>query len=295
MNGLPDSINPICQTSLKVRLLMALSIWLIPFALVKADNKVYVDIAKTGTTTPVDTMYSGGSYEFRIWIENDTRLRSLIVSLRNWVNMIPAPDGETGRGVYFTWEDVDGYGPTGLNTGHACVTVVPGCRMDPPGTVWDYGTGFRVWEHNLNEVSPDSIGFGGNSFNNGLPAGPLQHMVSVHFKATALNLSTVYMHLDSAFISVGGGMVFFDVDGNRITPKFTTDQPWKIRAVCGDANSDSQVNVADAVYLIKYVFRGGPAPKPLIASNVNGDEEVNVADIVYLINYVFKSGPAPDC
>ena len=63
--------------------------------------------------------------------------------------------------------------------------------------------------------------------------------------------------------------------------------------VCGDANGDAGVNVGDAVFLINYVFKGGPAPDPLCAGDANGDDEVNVGDAVYLINYVFKGGPGP--
>jgi hypothetical protein len=65
--------------------------------------------------------------------------------------------------------------------------------------------------------------------------------------------------------------------------------------ICGDANSDGEVNVADAVHEINYVFKGGPAPSPLEAGDANCDGEVNVADAVYTINYVFKGGPAPCC
>lgn len=63
--------------------------------------------------------------------------------------------------------------------------------------------------------------------------------------------------------------------------------------VCGDANGDWQVNVGDAVYVISYVFKGGPAPDPVCAGDANGDSSTNVADAVYLINYVFKGGPPP--
>jgi len=62
---------------------------------------------------------------------------------------------------------------------------------------------------------------------------------------------------------------------------------------CGDANGDSAVNVGDAVFLINYVFKGGPAPDPLCSGDANGDEEVNIADAVYLINYIFSDGPSP--
>jgi hypothetical protein len=65
--------------------------------------------------------------------------------------------------------------------------------------------------------------------------------------------------------------------------------------ICGDANFDEQVNVGDAVFLINYVFKGGPAPYPLVAGDTNGEGQVNVGDAVYLINYVFKGGPEPSC
>jgi len=63
----------------------------------------------------------------------------------------------------------------------------------------------------------------------------------------------------------------------------------------GDANGDKNVNVADAVFMINYVFKGGAAPDPLEAGDANCDGFPNVADAVYLINYVFKGGPAPGC
>ena len=66
----------------------------------------------------------------------------------------------------------------------------------------------------------------------------------------------------------------------------------------GDANGDGQVNVGDAVYLISYIFKGGPAPTPYstCSGDANGDCACNVGDAVYIISYVFKGGPPPvDC
>jgi len=65
--------------------------------------------------------------------------------------------------------------------------------------------------------------------------------------------------------------------------------------VCGDASGDQTVTVADAVYIIGYVFRAGPAPAPMAAGDANGDGQVNVADAIYIINFVFRSGAAPVC
>ncbi len=61
----------------------------------------------------------------------------------------------------------------------------------------------------------------------------------------------------------------------------------------GDANGDGTANVGDAVFLINFVFKSGPAPDPLSAGDANADCQTNVGDAVYLINFVFKSGPPP--
>jgi hypothetical protein len=62
-----------------------------------------------------------------------------------------------------------------------------------------------------------------------------------------------------------------------------------------DANNDGQANVGDAVYMINFVFKGGPAPKPYpqCSGDANKDCQANVGDAVYIINYVFKGGPPP--
>jgi len=64
---------------------------------------------------------------------------------------------------------------------------------------------------------------------------------------------------------------------------------------CGDANGDLQKNIGDAVFLINYVFKSGPAPIPLFVGDTNCDSKVNVGDVVYMINFVFKGGNSPSC
>ncbi len=69
-----------------------------------------------------------------------------------------------------------------------------------------------------------------------------------------------------------------------------TDPP--LTYVCGDADASGEVNVSDAVYLISYIFSGGPAPNPL-RGDANCSSAVNISDVVYLIAYIFSGGPAP--
>jgi hypothetical protein len=63
----------------------------------------------------------------------------------------------------------------------------------------------------------------------------------------------------------------------------------------GDANGDGKVTVSDVVYLINYLFKGGPAPIGMYTGDANCDGKVTVSDVVYLINYLFKGGPPPGC
>jgi len=66
---------------------------------------------------------------------------------------------------------------------------------------------------------------------------------------------------------------------------------------CGDANNDEMINVADAVWLINYIFAGGYPPLPVLAcGDANGDGNVGIQDAVWLINYIFAGGlPPGDC
>jgi hypothetical protein len=66
---------------------------------------------------------------------------------------------------------------------------------------------------------------------------------------------------------------------------------------CGDSNPDEVIDLGDLVFLLNYLFKGGPPPDPLCKGNANCDEAVDLGDLVRLLNYLFKHGSAPcfDC
>jgi hypothetical protein len=83
---------------------------------------------------------------------------------------------------------------------------------------------------------------------------------------------------------------WYYVDGSLF---FRIDVSYPEVYLCGDANNDGAVNVSDAVWIINYVFVGGPEPDPFLSGEVNCDGAVNVSDAVWLINYVFVGGNDP--
>ncbi|MDD4052068.1 MAG: FG-GAP-like repeat-containing protein [candidate division Zixibacteria bacterium] len=80
-----------------------------------------------------------------------------------------------------------------------------------------------------------------------------------------------------------------DFPGDSIRVLFNTDREyWG-----GDANDDGAINVGDAVFIVNYIFRGGPAPQHPEAADANCDGKINVGDAVYIIMYIFRGGPPP--
>jgi hypothetical protein len=63
----------------------------------------------------------------------------------------------------------------------------------------------------------------------------------------------------------------------------------------GDSNSDRQVNLADAVFTLGALFKGGPQPHCLDAADANDDESFDITDAVFTLNFLFQGGsPLPE-
>gem|GEM_PF-850975 len=67
--------------------------------------------------------------------------------------------------------------------------------------------------------------------------------------------------------------------------------------LCGDADGSGEVDIDDAVFLINYIFAGGPAPDPVEVGDADCSGEIDIDDVTYLIAFIFSGGPEPcaDC
>lgn len=88
---------------------------------------------------------------------------------------------------------------------------------------------------------------------------------------------------DSIVVSeVGNGLVYVC----PLPPGYT---------FASDVNGDGTgPDISDLVYLVSFMFGGGPGPVPiLLSADVNCDLVVDISDLVYLVTYMFGGGPPP--
>jgi hypothetical protein len=62
-----------------------------------------------------------------------------------------------------------------------------------------------------------------------------------------------------------------------------------------DHDPTGQIDIADLVYLVDFMFTGGPAPECFDEGDVdgNGVVPIDISDLVYLVDYMFTGGPPP--
>lgn len=69
--------------------------------------------------------------------------------------------------------------------------------------------------------------------------------------------------------------------------------PPEVPFVRGDTNSDAGVDLSDALFLLSFLFLGGPRPDCEESADVSGEGAMNISDALYLLNYLFLGGPPP--
>ncbi|MEW5925425.1 MAG: dockerin type I domain-containing protein [Candidatus Zixiibacteriota bacterium] len=85
--------------------------------------------------------------------------------------------------------------------------------------------------------------------------------------------------------------ILFRISSTDQTGLFQLNQ----ESVCGDANSSETVNLLDVIYILSYLYKGGPAPADTLTADVNSSGSINIIDVTYLISYLYRGGPAPNC
>jgi len=68
----------------------------------------------------------------------------------------------------------------------------------------------------------------------------------------------------------------------------------RVLAQAGNVNGEGEIDISDLVYLVTYMFGGGPDPIPYESGDVNcSGDQIDIADLVALVDYMFGGGPDP--
>ncbi len=228
-------------------------------SLSSADNAVDVGITSYDQH---DTIWATWPSTFDIYIENDVPFAGISLGHQFW-----SPDGAVWR-----WGDSYGwiwYPHPSRWYGMSCFD------MAGPG----------VGEHDIDEVGRDTMYVWGQGMH-GCDPGPLELMYSYNFMMEEpADDAVLNMCIDSCFIPPSGAFVFLDFTYDLLVPITLWESGgacWPVKMfpyVCGDANFDRMLNVGDIVFMIAYVFAGGPAPNPYCQGDVNDNGYCTYRDL----------------
>ncbi|MGQ9590331.1 MAG: thrombospondin type 3 repeat-containing protein [Planctomycetota bacterium] len=84
-------------------------------------------------------------------------------------------------------------------------------------------------------------------------------------------------------------------DGTAFSAQILTTEAPPVRPLFrrGDADANGGLNITDGIFVLNYLFLGGPEPPCAEASDANNDAGVNITDGIYILNFLFLGGPAP--
>ncbi|MDH3890338.1 MAG: MSCRAMM family adhesin SdrC [candidate division Zixibacteria bacterium] len=61
-----------------------------------------------------------------------------------------------------------------------------------------------------------------------------------------------------------------------------------------DADPTDEITITDLVYLVDFMFTGGPAPPVFEEADMDANGGIDISDLVLLVDYMFTGGPAPE-
>ncbi|EQB62998.1 MAG: hypothetical protein RBG1_1C00001G0577 [candidate division Zixibacteria bacterium RBG-1] len=108
---------------------------------------------------------------------------------------------------------------------------------------------------------------------------------------------TTTIFIDTQSVAIPEGNAFFRNDGVQYSPLWIRSSCAVSSLTClykpGDANGDGKVDLADLIFMVNYIMKGGPAPTFECQADLNADKIVTLLDVVVAVNYLFKGGNPP--
>jgi hypothetical protein len=136
------------------------------------------------------------------------------------------------------------------------------------------------------------------------------HLIAEDPEGDPITISVDTLPDYASFVDSGNGAALFSFTANLsqvgmvYTLTFTAEDSYGaadvmitnyrvVQSLRGDANSDTELNMLDIMFIINYLYKSGPAPLHEDAADADYDGRVNLNDASYLVTYFYKSGPPP--
>jgi hypothetical protein len=175
----------------------------------------------------------------------------------------------------------------------------PASRTISTGAAESYGANYILFQTSSADTGTYKLTFSGNSlFVYGVnlilhkPSGSSYLKMPLNGNPSGELLIPDFKSYDKVIMVVTH---LFNLAGRYGPAGYSYNLSQYISFLRGDATGDRIIDISDVVYLLNYLFAGGPAPVPLAAGDANCDGVVDISDVVYLINYLFVGGPSPGC
>jgi hypothetical protein len=229
-----------------------------------------------GTINP--SFYQDPGLPDTVWVESKT----LIVGIPSTISVgIINDEPLIGMAIDLEW---DGSATFGVDYQNSKFTD----RVSYDNIFWD-----NVRHSGANGVNPDTFQFyGWRNGDDAISLSPGRDAV-LSIVLTPQTAGTADFSL--VMWNNGSESMLATEDHKAILPTLSGGQITVLPYLTGDPNHDGVISSADLVYLINYLFVGGPEPIPYASGDATCEGVVNVADVVYLINYLFVGGPPPHC
>jgi hypothetical protein len=125
---------------------------------------------------------------------------------------------------------------------------------------------------------------------------PLYYQALINLLDGPFAPSVMDRQIDSARFALPGGdldTISQFVPVRQTTIRGLVPQITPSPFIRGDANSDRQVDISDAVKVLLHLFGGIGTPTCLDALDVDDNARVELTDAVYLLGFLFQARPAP--
>ena len=157
--------------------------------------------------------------------------------------------------------------------------------------------GFTILWHRQDTVK-NIIGVGTINFSGGaIPASSTARLIFTIRFMTKTGAVPSLITIDSTFFGNAGLFTLIPAGGGTadgICPEYVHSAfDISLGLVPGDADGSGAVSIADVVFLVNFIFSGGPSPTPLLSGDADCSGGINISDAVYLVRYIFGEGAAP--